>query len=145
MENVALHPIQLESIAIKKLSIDVWDMNQAISYKGDLSLQIQTGHGEFNFEDSSINVAIRANLGTAKPDETQKYIKSAPFYIEVELFGLFIVDTQQFDVKHLPQWAQVNAPFLLMPYLREHLYGLSARANIQDIIIPLFVQPPVFT
>lgn len=144
MENIDLHPIQLESIAIKKLSIDVWDMNQAINYKGDLSLQIQNGHGEFNPEDSSINVAVRANLGTPIPDESQKYIESAPFYIEVELFGLFIVDTKQFDVKHLPQWAKVNAPFLLMPYLREHLYGLSARANIQDIIIPLFVQPPVW-
>ena len=142
IEKNALHPIQLKSIAIKKMNVDVWDMNTVAQYSEDVDLQIEIGRSEFDADESSINIALRLKAGTANADEARQNKQLAPFYLEVELFGLFTVDTTEFQVKHIPLWAEMNAPFLLMPYLREHVYGLASRAGIPDVILPLFIQPP---
>jgi preprotein translocase subunit SecB len=62
-------------------------------------------------------------------------------FLIVELVGIFTVDEEKFDVKLLDNWAEKNAPFILLPYLRENAYALSVRAGIDPIILPLTEVP----
>lgn len=137
------HAIQLIDISVNKLSIHVDDHVVAREYEGELGLNLELGQSEFQEGDSHIAVGLRVvtdpvELITSKEGSTSG---TPAFQIEVELVGHFEVDHQRFNFEDLAQWARVNAPFLLLPYVREQIYGLAVRAGIKGIVLPLFIQP----
>lgn len=135
-----LHPMQLEAISVKRLRVDVWDESLAEDFEGDVKFLFQNGHGELNKEDSTISIGVRAIIGDP-PDSSEPAESPTPFFIEVELFGVFSVDLARFQERLVPNWARMNAPYLLLPYVREQVYGLASRAGIKGLLVPLFVQP----
>jgi preprotein translocase subunit SecB len=126
------HPIQLKKISIRHLSAEITNESKSHSYDGEINLAIEHGISEFDEDQSIISVGLRVEV---TPDES-KY-----FCINVEIIGHFLVDTKKFRKDQLGAWSKMNAPFLLLPYVREQVYGLSNRIGLKNMILPLFIQP----
>ncbi|MFY3630422.1 protein-export chaperone SecB [Achromobacter ruhlandii] len=138
-EKHELHPMQLISLAVKRLHAEVHDPDEAKVWDKEVNFSFQSGHNAFDKESSSISVGVRASVGRDCDGETAE--SEVPFLLEVEVVGLFTIDTQRFEERMIDAWARGNAPFLLLPYVREHLYGLASRLGIRELLVPLFVQP----
>ncbi|NRT58604.1 protein-export chaperone SecB [Sphaerotilus uruguayifluvii] len=142
--NNSRHPIQLQELIINKLSVVINDHERALSYQGDVSMSIMCGKSGFS-EDDGVSVGIRVKVepGAKEVLESVEAVNGCDpaFLLEVELSGHFTVDVSKFKKDNIDAWSRINAPFLLLPYVREHVYGLASRAGIRGIIIPLFVQP----
>lgn len=134
-----LHPIQLHDVAVSRLSIVVSDHDNADEFDGEIDLALQLGTSEFRRDDRLFAVGLRA---TVKPSTAVAEDGEPAFRIEVELSGQFAVDYSKFNFEDLRRWSEVNAPLLLLPYVREQIYGLALRAGVRRMIIPLFVSKP---
>lgn len=132
-----LHPIQLLDILVEHLSITVSDPKTAHDFEGEVELELNVGTSEFSPEDPFLAVGVRARV---VPKNTTDTLKSA-FVVEVHLSGQFEVNFEKFKFEHLEEWSRINAPFLLLPYVREQIYGLAIRAGVRGLVIPLLVQP----
>lgn len=130
------HAIQLHDILVSHLSVIVNDQEAAIGYDGEITLLMKHGTSDFVKDDPYIAVGMKAKVTPEAKDG-----EAPSFVIEVELAGQFSVDYEKFRFEDLERWAKVNAPSLLLPYLREQIYGLGSRAGLRSMIIPLFNQP----
>lgn len=128
MEN-KLHPIQLKNIIVKQLSFQL--KNQKETTEG-LSVQIGSTYAPYDPVAKSITVSLQAVAGQED---------TAQFCLIVELSGVFSVNEQEFDVAKLNLWADQNAPFILFPFLREQIYGLTIRAGIPPQILSMVEVP----
>ncbi|MEI7812127.1 MAG: protein-export chaperone SecB [Ignavibacteria bacterium] len=131
------HPIQLKSLNVKELSITTMSFPDDIPEYETIDYEIGIGVSHFDKKSSFIKVGMSLRIGCE--DNPITY----PFKIKVELIGLFFVDQLNFDFNNVEDWANKSAPFILFPYLREHVYTLSVRAGIKPIILPL-IEVPVF-
>jgi preprotein translocase subunit SecB len=132
-----LHPIQLIDIVVSNLSIKVLDAKAAQDYVGEIDLVLQVGTSDLIEGDDQLAVGISAKVSPKLSEEGGE----PAFMIEVDLNGQFTVDLQNFKFEDLADWSKINAPFLLLPYIREQVYGLALRAGVRGIILPLVVQP----
>lgn len=130
-----LHPIQLKNILVRKVGVLINDQNVALADTGDVKVTLHRGTSEFSRDNPSFQVGMKAE---ATPDNLKEGEEPA-FFIEVELAGVFTVDYERFAFEDLERWSLVNAPLLLLPFLREHLYGAAIRAGIRGIFLPLVV------
>lgn len=134
----ALHAIQLVSVETRELFIrlngPVEDDIETI-YKEHI--QIGSAHSVFNSEDSIIHVGLRLSLGMDKDT-------ALPLSMRVEITGTFSVNTDEFSVDNLDDWANKNAPYILYPFIREHSFALATRCGLPPMILPL-VQVPTIT
>jgi preprotein translocase subunit SecB len=129
-----LHAIQLESIKVIELFIR---SNQAPDpniepQHSDFSLS--NSHNPYDADAKRIRVISSVEIGMAKQPTT-------PYSMRVSLVGFFRVDDQEFDVAHIDDWADKNAPLILYPFLREHVFALSARCGFRPVLLPLQVVP----
>lgn len=130
-----LHPIQLVSLDVLELYIKVI---QPIS-SGDLKLReedftIKTGHSIYNKEAHTIAVKMEIEIGEEEGKKT-------PFTLRVIIGGVFKVDETKFQIVHIEDWAKRNAPIILYPYLREHVFALTVRCGYPGLILPLLTVP----
>ena len=133
---VKLHSIQLLSVSVIELHIRA---NQLPDTSAKLELKdipILVGHGEYNKENKTIQVSVKIEIGMEKDKEIE-----VPFSLKVELVGNFEVDEDDFPIEHVDDWANRNAPMILHPYLREHVYALTSRSGFQPLILPLIEVP----
>ena len=133
-----LHGIQLEALRVIELSLNVRDIEAAQRGGFELAVHTSVGVTEFNDEERVIGVGL---VGTIGEDGSAENAERSAFSIKVHILGQFKVDLSKFPRKHLNDWAQKNAPVLLIPFLREHVYGLALRAGIKDVILPLVTLP----
>jgi len=138
--NQKLHPIQLQSIRVKELFLKVYDPSRAQESNLDLPFTFKVGHSKFNAEDNQIAVGV---LGCVGHDINEDSAEATPFVIKADLIGQFTIDTSSFPVDKIDKWAKENAPLILLPFLREHIYGLASRAGIKEVIVPMFVLPTI--
>lgn len=131
------HPIQLHEITVAKLSVVVNDNEAANDFEGELSLETLTGVSDLSPDDPQFAVGMKAEV---KPKIVEG--QELAFVINVELSGQFRIDYSKFSFDDLGRWCEVNAPFILLPYLREQIYGIALRAGIRKMVIPLFVSRP---
>jgi len=131
-KELTLHAIQLKEIKVVELSIKA---NEPISeqdiQRADFSLM--AGRSEYNTNDHTIVVAVKIEVGD---DSTP-----SPYKLKAELLGIFCVDEAQFDIKYINEFAEKNAPIILYPYLREHVYSLTMRCGFIPRILPLLEVP----
>jgi preprotein translocase subunit SecB len=131
------HPIQTNSISVRELYIkanEFPDVDKAIEV-GEAAIRV--GHSKYDEETKVIVVALKLE-GGLEPEKTK-----APFTIKVELVGEFQVDESKFPKDQIYNWADRNAPMILMPYLREHVYSLTMRCGFKPMLLPL-MEVPVF-
>lgn len=133
-----LHPIQLREIFVRQLSVVVNDQKIAMEETDEVKVSLFVGKPEVDEEKPFVAVGMRA---IAIPKEVPEGASPA-FKIEVELAGQFEVDYSRFDAADIDRWAEVNAPLLIIPFLREHLWGIGMRAGIRRIFLPLVISKP---
>lgn len=98
-------------------------------------IKVLSGRTDYDNEKKEIHVAVKAEIGM---DED---MSDPPFVLRVEIAGHFVVDEEKFNPKYIDHWAERNAPFILSPYLREQVYGLTIRAGIKPVLLPLLEVP----
>ncbi len=133
-----LHPIQLQTIRVKHLRVSVFNAGRADEPEQEVPFSFEYGHSKFDREKSLVTVGVRGTVGESDDDE-----RTSPFVIEAEILGLFKIDLSKFAEEHIERWSEVNAPLILLPFLREHIYGVAARAGIKEVIVPLYILPTV--
>ena len=131
-----LHAIQLSSISVTELYLRT---NQFPDPSVKLEFEdvpILVGYSEYDKESNYIRVSVKIEIGMEEDSD-----KSTPYSLRVELLGDFIVDENEFPIDQIDDWAVRNAPMILQPYLREHVFALTARAGFQPLILPLIEVP----
>jgi preprotein translocase subunit SecB len=131
------HPIQLQSIEILELYVRLHEQVPPSISINQEDAKLLHGYKEFDEENSTINIAIKFEIGMGEECKT-------PFSMKVELAGLFHIDTEVFKKEHISHWAQNHSLYILLPYLREHVFGLTSRCGLPPIILPL-LDVPTFT
>src|SRR5205823_3680079 len=96
---------------------------------------ITDGRTEYDTANHTIQVAVKVEIGKAPGSE---YI---PFTLVVEIIGEFHIDESRFPKEKIDIWASINAPFVLYPYMREHVYSLTTRAGFPAVVLPLMQIP----
>jgi len=132
------HAIQLEGIAVKELFIRVNSFGNDTD-KLERNYKLGVGHSEFDKDNSEIDVGILVKIGS--PDHCLDDEKNSEIDLKVNLLAKFSVDQDRFPIQQIDHWAENNAPLILFPYLREHVYALSIRAGIKPILLPLMEVP----
>lgn len=128
------HPIQINSLSVRELHIKTHVPVEVIEDSLEESYTISVGHSDYDHELQAIQVGLKFKAGSENPDES-------PYDLSVEIVGNFSVNADEFPVRKVEDWAKENAPFILMPYLREQVYSLTTRCGIEPIVIPLTVIP----
>lgn len=132
-----LHPVQLKEIFVSELTALVHDHNAARDFQGNVN--IKTKMGNTPYEDGSSFVGVRVDVSVAPALEEGQIRPSFEFRVRLE--GHFEVDFTKFKSEHIDEWARVNAVYLIMPYVREHVYGLALRTGIRGVVLPMLVIP----
>lgn len=126
------HPIQIRSLNVRELRIKTHIPPESIDEIESGGYSILVGHSDYDGE--TIQVGVKLTAGDEDPEE-------APFVLVTELVGEFEVDEERFPVEHLDDWAYENAPYILMPYLREHVSALTSRCGLDPMLLPLAKVP----
>jgi len=129
------HPIQLKTLKVLELSIKVIPDHTQLEPNVE-QFSLFHGHNEYNHKDKRIAVRIGVKMG--------EEVKEVPFELRVEILGIFEVDEDKFPLKFIDNWAEKNAPLILYPYLREHVFSLSSRAGFGGTLLPLFQVSTIF-
>jgi preprotein translocase subunit SecB len=129
------HPIQLRALKVLELSIKVIPEHSQLEPKLE-KFSLFHGHSEYDQKDKTITVRIGVEMG--------REVKDVPFELRIEILGIFEVEEDKFPLKFVHNWAEKNAPLILYPYLREHVFSLSSRAGFGGTLLPLF-QVPTFS
>ena len=137
-ENLKLHPIQLQGILVKELFIRINNPSEPRNLDEN-QFQIGIGHSDFDEKDSTIDIGLLVTIGN--PDSSGDSEKDTKFDLKVHLLAKFLIDKNSFPIDKIDHWAEHNAPLILYPYLREHVHGLSVRAGIDPILLPLMELP----
>lgn len=133
------HPIQIAALHVSELYIKVNNssaFDEHDEYRGKFGLEV--GTTDFDEHEDIIQVKMRATIGI---NEDQTHDHESPINLSVELHGTFEVDVDNFPMDKIDHWAEHNAPFIIYPYLREHVMGLTTRAGIPGLLLPLFEVP----
>lgn len=128
------HPIQLLAVNVQQLYIRPLVAPEAALEADQGGAAIFFGRSEYDAEEKLISVGVKLET----PEEKEK---DEPFEICVELSGIFEVDDESFPPEHIQHWAENNAPYILMPYLREHVFALTARCGFKPMVLPLTMLP----
>ena len=129
-----LHDIQLKEVKVVELFIK--SKRRPVQTVGVAPAQfsINSEHGDYDAKNKSIHVLTTAEAGTDDKTET-------PYSIRVCIVGFFSVNDDKFDTQNIDHWAKNNAPAILYPFVREHVYALTARCGFEPAILPLVVLP----
>lgn len=131
------HPIQLVYLGIRELLIKSNIPPQPDGQLPELEegkFRLQTGLTDYDEENKAIGVALKLEIGIDDEEE-------CPFSLRIELYGHFLVDDKKFPKDKIQDWALNNAPYILMPYMREQVFALTSRCGFQPVILPLTQVP----
>jgi preprotein translocase subunit SecB len=123
------HAIQFERIIVRELSFKKKDINEPSDVVTEPKFFI--GKSDYDKQNHSISIGLIAKIEGDK----------SKFNCTVDIIGVFSVDENNFDIKNLDSWSKVNAPFILHPYLREHLFKLTLEATGEGYLLPLVEVP----
>ena len=134
------HSIQLLDIGVKELRI-LTESPPEHGEEIDASLfSLGVGYTDLDEETNIINVGLK--FQNQKDEESVSKIQDSNLSeLVVEVVGIFQVDTKEFPPDKIEHWAQNNAPYILIPYLREYVYSLTQRCGFKPLVLPLFKVP----
>jgi preprotein translocase subunit secB len=128
-----LHPIQLEEILVEELELKIKDPKKAREDNIVCEFSLKTGHSDYNSKSKALYVGV---IGEINADD-----HNAPVYLKVKLHGIFSVG-EDFPIEFVNDWAEKNAPLILIPFVRENIYSLASRAKV-NVVVPLFTLPSI--
>jgi len=131
----SLYPIQISWISVRELSIKVRSAPDRTLTLPEGEFAITDGRSEYDDSNHTIQVGVKVEIGK---DPDSQHI---PFALVAEIIGEFRVDESRFPREKIDVWATINAPYILYPYLREHVYALTTRSGFPGVILPLMQIP----
>ena len=141
-----LHPVQLRFVAIKELFMQsFWPPTNQQDFESPPA-EISHRICDYDPNSKSIQIGLHLSMGIDhEPTEAEiaefQALRKLPFRLRVHLVAEFEVDPSQFPLDKLQHWAKVNAPMIMMPFLREHVYSLTGRVGYRPIILPMMLVP----
>ncbi|MEE4742811.1 hypothetical protein V2K00_11390 [Pseudomonas alliivorans] len=129
------HPIQLINLHVDELYIKVLDRQKSESEHVPRDFTLTVSRSEYDAESKIISVKIQMEM---MPDEESP---ACPFEMRIAVAGHFQVDEERFPIAEINNFAEKNAPIILIPYIREHSYSLTVRAGVKPMIFPLITVP----
>ena len=139
-EKKVYHPIQLQAVFVRELSIKAHILPEQEQEGSVPTYVLQTGYSNYDEEKKTVSVGVQVVV-----DESQKSELPLPYTLKIEVLGQFVVDDDEFPKEKISDWAQRNAPLILLPYARELVYAMTAKAGFKPLILPLFQLPTITT
>lgn len=136
--NMEKHPIQVKYIGVKELSLIAHVPPYAHVDVPDTNFTISIAHSAYDEVEKEIVVGVKIEVGLADGKPKEDY----PYSMKIELVAFFSVQDDKFKAEHLDSWASSNAPYLLLPFIREQAYSLTTRAGFAAFILPLYKVDP---
>jgi preprotein translocase subunit SecB len=130
------HPIQLVSLDVEELYLRVLDRYKFTDKEYSQEFSLSVGRSDYDAERKEIFVKLTLEFIPEVGQELDR-----PYEMRVQVAGQFQVDDQLFPIEQINNWAQYNAPMILIPYIREHSYSLSIRAGFEGLIVPMITVP----
>ena len=151
MSNYQLYPIQLVEVAVVELKSRLVNIEKDADYlewlegttnessddTDNTESTCKLGINHSKYEPGSGEVTIVLQAETFEKDEDSARV----YHFLVRLVGTFAVDESNFPSTFVEDWAEKNAPLVLYPYVREHIYSLASRVGISSLILPLLEIP----
>jgi preprotein translocase subunit SecB len=145
-----LFPAQLRFVVPKIVHLETYvPPNSSINING-APINYTTFSSPYNAQTHLIQIGIRVDAGTKQNEgedpkavPTDSITPTAPFFLRLELVAEFEIDESVFPMPRLNEWINKNAPYTLFPFIREHIFSLTARAGFSPLILPL-VELPTF-
>lgn len=134
------YPIQLLNVFVDQLEIIVHDRYRFTDDNYAKTFDYTVYSTDYDESNAIIGVKVELSI---KPESTEPEQLDRPFSLLVAVAGQFKVDAEQFPTHLLQDWAVNNAPIVLLPFIREHAYSLSARAGFNPVLLPLVEVPTV--
>ena len=131
------HPVQLRAIKVRELHI-MANIPPNISTDVEVlegASQISLGYSEYDTASNTFSVSIKLEIGMDEAEDVK------PFSMRIELLGDFVVDGSALQPEAIEHFSRLSAPTILLPYLREHAYSLSAKCGFRPIILSLTEVP----
>lgn len=136
------HPIQAVHIAPRELRVRTHVPPDLSHDYDDTELNLEVGHSDYNADEKKIQISVGVSLGTEDPElDADGKVKGVPFFLLVEVVGIFKVDDSVFPANRIYEWANSNAMYILYPYLREHVFALTSRAGFRPLLLELLEVP----
>ncbi len=135
-----LHAVQLINVTVEELFIKV--VGQPSTFKDDFprDFSLVTGRSDYSPQDRSISVRLSMEITPLFDSQNNP---DRPFEMRVSLAGHFTIDESLFPVDKINHWAENNAPIILIPFIREHVYSMSIRAGVEPVLFPLIQVPTI--
>jgi len=124
------HGINLVHVSVRELSFKAFDGDNTL--KPPSTPKFFTAKSEYDKENHSVSLGILVKLGE---ESDCRYTST------VEIVGVFTVDESKFEISKLDDWSEYNAPYILHPYLRMHLYKLTLECTGEGYMLPLVEVP----
>lgn len=127
-----LFPIQLVKVDIGEIAYSCGgfsDSDLTPTNKFDLNVSVSP----FDNEAKSLQVVLTF---TAKPDPSFHF----DYSLSIRVHGQFqIVDEPRlpFPIEQIQKWAEKNAVLIMMPFLRESVYTITAKTGFKPLMIPM--------
>lgn len=124
MENKNEPGIRLLSVFISKLNFDT---HPAFPQQRGLSLAMDLNH-KFTQDDTRLETLLTIDLWNSEKRE------ESPFNITATVVGLF--EEIPGGAVTLKKFAEINAPSILFPYLREAVSSITAKSHLGSVLLP---------
>ena len=131
------HAIQLSNITVDELYIKTLDRESFVDKDFPRDFSLTVSRSEYDPEEKIISVRLEMNI------QPESDVVDRPYEMRIKIAGHFEVDEEKFPIEQINNFAENNAPVILIPYIREQAYSLSIRAGVDPVLFPL-VQVPVF-
>jgi preprotein translocase subunit SecB len=129
------HAIQLLNITVDELYIKTLDRQNADDESFSREFSLTVGRSDYDAEKKMISVRLLMEM---MPEEGTE---DRPFEMRIAVAGHFEVDEERFPIAEINNFAEKNAPIILIPYIREQAYALTMRAGVEPLIFPLITVP----
>jgi preprotein translocase subunit SecB len=133
---VSEHAIQLEFIGVKEVIFRASRPPISIPRESINGPQYNLGRADYDAEQKRIQVFSKVEFATSDPKE---------FTFSVELVGQFVINEESFPSNLVEDWADRAAMYIILPYLREHVYSLSLRIGVNPPLMLPLLQLPKYT
>jgi preprotein translocase subunit SecB len=139
MNSPQMHPMQIMYVGVKELVVETLippDPSSTLDLTGKMAPKYRTGVGKYDENNHDITVFSACEIGS-KEDQA-----GMPLYLKVVLGVRFaVVDPVKFSPEDVIGFAQNYSRYLIHPFMREHVFALSARAGFRPIILPALLLP----
>ena len=137
------YPIQLRGVTVKEMLFEAVRPLPADFQIAPETVQMEGVFGTSK-EDKEVQVGIGVSFGFENPNDAlvrDQEDDARDVRLRVRIVGHFVVDENVFPMERLEEWGKYNAPIILYPFLREHVYSLTVRCAIAPLILPSVYLP----